>query len=85
LIGWIAFKSGRYWPLFATGFHLLAIITHFARAADPTFGGWAYMTAEIIWGYLVALTIGYGAWTAPNRQEAYEAEGDVTPPGATRR
>ena len=85
LISWTALKSSRYWPLFAAGIHLLAVITHVARALDPTLGGWAYITAGIIWGYLLAFIIGYGAWTAPNRQEAYDAEPDVTPPGATLR
>lgn len=85
LLCWVVLKSRRFWPMFAAGFHLLAILTHLARGLDPTFGGWTYMTAELIWGYLVASTIGYGAWTAPNRQEAYDAEADVTPPGATLR
>jgi hypothetical protein len=61
----IAMTSHRYWPLFAAGFHLLAIVTHAGRSMDPAVGGWAYLTAEILWGYLLAIAIGYGAWTAP--------------------
>jgi hypothetical protein len=61
---WIALQSSRYWPMFAAGFHLLAVVTHLARVADPAVGGWAYYTAEILWGYLLAVAIGYGAWTA---------------------
>lgn len=75
LLVWIALRSGRYWPIFAAGFHLLAIVTHIAKTVDQTVGAWAYITAEIIWGYLLAFTIGYGAWTA--------AAND--PAGATRR
>jgi len=68
---WIALRSPRYWPLFAAGFHLLAIITHVANVVDTTVAPWAYLTAEIIWGYLLAFSIGYGAWTArPARESA---------------
>lgn len=68
---WIALRSPRYWPMFAAGFHLLAVVTHLARGADHGVGGWAYYTAEILWGYLLAFAIGYGAWTAPG---AYRAD-----------
>ena len=56
----LALKSDRYWPLWAAGFHLLAIATHFARQIDPTLGNWAYVTANVIWTYLVlgALAVG---------------------------
>jgi len=72
---WIALRSTRYWPMFAASFHLLAVVTHIAKTADPTVGGWAYITAAIIWSYLLAFAIGYGAWTAPMN----------APAGATRR
>ena len=80
---WLALRSRRYWPLFAAGFQLLAIVTHLAQTLDEAVSGWAYLTAELVWSYLVLIAIGYGAWTAP----AY-AERDADPtdvPGATRR
>lgn len=61
----IALRSDRYWPLFAAGFHLLAILTHLARGVDDTVATWAYFTAQIMWGYLLAGSIGYGALTTP--------------------
>jgi hypothetical protein len=79
---WIALRSERYWPIFAAGFHLLAVVTHLARLADSGVGQWAYVTAEIIWGYMLALVIGYGAWTAPAAQPVSI---DRDPAGATRR
>lgn len=81
LLAGIALRSARYWPLFAAGFHLLAVVTHVARSVDPSVTGWAYITAEIIWGYLLAFAIGYGAWTAPRQAQA-NAPADA---GATRR
>lgn len=85
LLGWIALRSRRYWPLFAVGFHLLAVFTHLARSLDSSLGGWAYVTAEIIWGYLLAFVIGYAAWTTPGLQVANTPEVDSAPPGDTRR
>ncbi|MGA0606036.1 hypothetical protein ACO2Q0_08545 [Phenylobacterium sp. VNQ135] len=78
---WIALRSARYWPLFAAGFHLLSVVTHIARMVDPTVGGWAYLTAGIIWGYLLLATIAYGAWTSPR----YAQAGAGAPATATRR
>ena len=85
LLVWVALRSRRYWPLFAAGFHVLAMLTHLARALDPTFSGWTYMTAEMIWNYLVVLTVGYGAWSAPSRQDANADDGADTLPGDTLR
>lgn len=84
LLLWLALRSQRYWPLFAAAFQLLAVLTHGARLLDSGVSGWAYVTAGVIWGYLVIFAIGYGAVTAPRRY----AEIDATPraaPGATRR
>ncbi|RAK59482.1 hypothetical protein DJ021_06530 [Phenylobacterium hankyongense] len=81
LLIWITLRSDRYWPIFAAGFHLLAVLTHLARIVDAKVSGWAYITAEIIWGYLLAAAIGYGAWTY--RAASREPESDAA--GATRR
>ena len=79
---WIALRSRRFWPLFAAAFTFLMLVTHLAMTVDPDVGGWAYMTAQIFWSYLVLLAIGYGAWTAPD----YADTDDPTDaPGATRR
>ena len=78
---WLALRSSRFWPMFAAGFHLLAVATHLARAADPRVSGWAYQTAEILWSYLVIYAIAYGAWTA--RRPAASAL--PTDPGPTLR
>ena len=81
VFGWLAMTSRRYWPIFAAGFHLLALLTQLARMIDPTVGGWAYLTANIMWANLVLLSIVYAAWTAPRRGQASAP----TPVGATRR
>ena len=60
---WIALRTRRFWPLFVVAFQLLCVATHVARALDPGLSTWAYMSGGILWSYLVAGAIGYGAWT----------------------
>ena len=71
---WLALRGERFWPLFVAGFQLLLVITHFASAADSAISGWAYKTAEMIWSYLIVLTIAYAAWTKPALTEAVEPQ-----------
>lgn len=85
VLAWIALRSDRYWPLTAAGFHLLAVITHVARIVDVHVNHWGYITAEIIWGYLLAIAIGYGAWTYRRGQLAANAGGAFANPSDTRR
>lgn len=62
LLIWVAMRSPAWWPLLAAGFHLLAILTHAAKDLDRQLGTWVYISAQILWGYMVALTIGFGSW-----------------------
>jgi len=80
---WVALRSPRWWPLFAAGFHLLAVVTHLAKLVDSQVSAWAYVTAGVIWGYLLALSIGFGAWRE-RAQSAIDAD-PMDTPGATRR
>jgi len=76
---WLALRSRRHWPLFAAGFQVLMVATHLGRAVDAAVSGWAYITAGLVWAYLVLLAIGYGGWTAPRyRKRAADFE-EATP------
>ena len=66
---WLALRTKRHWPLFTASFQLLIVIIHVARIADPSVSGWAYLTAQLLFSYLVLFTIGYAAWTAPRRAQ----------------
>ena len=82
----LALRSHRYWPIWAAGFQLLAIITHWAHSLDRTLNGWTYMTAGIIWGYLLVGTLAVGTWNVWRRRAYPTASDDpITDPGATRR
>ncbi|WP_374469367.1 hypothetical protein [Phenylobacterium sp.] len=65
----VAMRSSRYWPIFAAAFQLLAVITHAAHLLDPGVGDWAYVTAGVIWTYLLLLALALGTW---NRWREFE-------------
>lgn len=56
----LALRSSRYWPLVAAGLQFVAVVTHAARLLDPTVGGWAYISAGRIWGYLLLVPLAVG-------------------------
>jgi hypothetical protein len=83
----LGLRSSRWWPLWAAGFQLLALITHVARLVDRHVGAWAYITAALIWGYalVAALAVGtFNRWRE-RPQPAANAEPAMAEPGATRR
>lgn len=80
---WIALRSSRYWPIFTAAFQLLAVMTHVASILDQRVEHWTYITAQIIWGYLVVIAVGHGAWTARAHQ-APRGEATVAAAGPTR-
>lgn len=81
----VALKSGRYWPLFAAAFQLLAVITHVASTFDRHLSAWAYITAGVIWSYLLLGSIGIGTWNTWRGDHPAASADPITEPGATRR
>lgn len=69
----LALRSDRYWPMAAAGFHFLTIVTHGARVIDPTFDLWVYITAEIVWGYLMLSALAFGVWARWRERRAAQA------------
>ena len=59
---YLAMRSPRWWPLLAAGFQLLAVITHAASLIDRKLGAWAYITAGVIFTYLLLAALGVGTW-----------------------
>lgn len=60
----IALTTPKYWPLAAAGFQLLAVLTHVGKMIDPQVDQWAYITAIVIWTYLVIIALGVGVWNS---------------------
>lgn len=55
-------RTDRVWILPAAAFQLLALITHIGIIADPGVRAWAYMTALILWSYLVLICLAVGSY-----------------------
>lgn len=70
---WLALRSNRWWPLAAAGLQLVAVVTHAARLLDPTVGGWAYISAGRIWGYLLLVPLAAGVAGAWRERRALRA------------
>lgn len=66
----IALKSAKYWPMFGAGFQLLAVLTHVAKMIDPNVDQWAYITAIVIWTYLLMGALGLGTWNTWRERHA---------------
>lgn len=56
---YLVLRSQRFWPLWAFGFHLVAVLTHLAAGIDPEIVPRAYAAALGLWSFptLSALTI----------------------------
>ena len=86
LVVGVALRSRRYWPMVAAGFQLLAVATHAARILDHHLGMWAYITAGVIWTWLVMATLAVGTYNRWRERRQPAANGlAITAPGATRR
>ena len=57
---YLALTTNRFWPIWATAFHLLAVTIHAAMFVAPQITAWAFATGAVFWAYpmLLALAIG---------------------------
>jgi hypothetical protein len=81
----VALRSGRYWPLFAAAFQLLAVITHVASTMDRHLSAWAAITASVIWTYLILGALAVGTWNVWRGRYPAASADPITDPGATLR
>ena len=56
----LAIRSDRFWPMWASAFHLLAVAVHTAVMMAPQITPWGFATGAVFWAYpmLLALAIG---------------------------
>jgi hypothetical protein len=62
-LGSLALRSARYWPLWATSFHAITVMTHVADLIAPNKVPTAYLILQGLWIYpmFVAILLGiYG-------------------------
>ncbi|MGB5723499.1 MAG: hypothetical protein WBM39_03720, partial [Parasphingorhabdus sp.] len=57
---YLSIRSDRFWPIWATAFHVLAVTIHTAMVVAPQITPWAFATGAVFWAYpmLLALAIG---------------------------
>lgn len=60
---WLVVRTNRVWILPAAAFQLLAVVTHAAILADEGVRAWTYITALVLWSYLVLITLAVGTYT----------------------
>ena len=58
----LALSSDRYWPIWVTSFHLIAVTIHLASLADRSVAAMAYATAQEFWAYPMLVGIAIGTW-----------------------
>ncbi|WP_165799573.1 hypothetical protein [Sphingomonas oleivorans] len=56
----LALRSERFWPLWATGFHTVGLVTHSAMMVDPAIVPRAYSLAQGFWAYPALLALAMG-------------------------
>lgn len=69
-IGWLAFRSDRWWPSVTAAALCLVILTYSLRLADPTLTHFAAVSAHVGLNYLIDLTLLFGVlerWLAGER------------------
>ncbi len=69
-LGTLALASDRYWPLWATGFHLVGLTTHVAVLADRAIAPLAYAHALGLWSYLTLFSLALGSSAVRRRRRS---------------
>ncbi len=66
--GNLALYSDRFWPIWVTSFHLIAVTIHVASLADSSVAALAYANAQEFWAYPMLAGIAIGTWNHRHRQ-----------------
>lgn len=64
LIGFtlVALHAERFWPIWLTALHAIAVAGHAVKIADPDLLRWGYAFALAVWSYPMLLLIAGGTW-----------------------
>jgi len=63
----LALYSDRFWPIWVTSFHLIAVTIHVASFADRSVAALAYANAQSFWAYPMLAGIAAGTWNHKRR------------------
>jgi hypothetical protein len=67
---YLALKTDRWWPMWASGFQAMNVMLHLAVLADAKVWGYSYFVAGAIFSYLVMLSLFLGSLRARRRPDA---------------
>jgi hypothetical protein len=70
----IALKANRFWPIFATAAHSIAVAVHLAKAANPLLVGPVYAFASSGTSLLVLLVLWMGTMRHRRRLRVYGSD-----------
>ncbi|KQM62683.1 hypothetical protein ASE75_13720 [Sphingomonas sp. Leaf17] len=75
----LALRTDRFWPLWATAFHSIAVATHLASFLSPQIVPRAYLIAQGMWAYpmwaaILIGTVNAARWSAHGRRTAPPAK-----------
>lgn len=59
---YLALKSNRFWPMWASAFQLLAVTIHTAMVVAPQITPWAFATGAAFWAYPMLLALAIGSY-----------------------
>jgi hypothetical protein len=63
-------RTRRWWPVAATAFMLLTVLSHLAFVLTDGVGGWAYIGALNLWAYMVLGALAFGVFEARQERRA---------------
>lgn len=66
----LALYSDRFWPIWVTSFHLIAVTTHLARLVDQSVAALAYANAAAFWAYPMMIALAFGTWNHQRRERS---------------
>jgi hypothetical protein len=71
LLGWglVAFYAERFWPIWFTALHAIAVAGHAIKMADPELLRWGYAFAIAFWSYPMLVLLAGGTWCHRRRLE----------------
>lgn len=63
----LALYCDRFWPIWVTSFHLIAVTIHVAKLAEPSVAALAYANAAAFWAYPMLVILAVGTWNHRRR------------------
>ncbi len=77
----IALRADRFWPLYVSALHLIAIAIHGVKAFQPSLVPWMYAGASGKIAYPMLILLAVGAWRHRHRLAEFGSDRDWSPLG----